>query len=180
MVERHRILKAAKLSGANLAPGQRALIAMYSPKIIEEYFDRGFGKCSLRDPRIGELMAGALRLWDGKRYRLVAWCVMPNHVLVLFRLLPGYELAAVMRSWKSYTARMANRILGGSGMFWQREYYDRLIRNEEEFERAIRYVMSNPERAGLRDWRWVWCAADVDVRDTAGLETSATFETSAT
>ncbi len=173
MTERHRILEAAKRSGAHLLPGQKVLVAEYSPAKIEEYFDSGMGACFLRDPRIGELVANALRLWDGKRYSLVAWCVMPNHVHVVCRLLPGRELAVVLRSWKSYTARMANRILGRSGDFWQREYYDRLIRDGDEFERAVRYVMSNPERAGLKKWSWVW-GAGVDARTTAGLETGAT------
>ena len=149
------------------------MLAEYSPAKIEEYFDRGAGSCSLRDPRIGELMANALRFWDGKRYRLVAWCVMPNHVHVVCRLLPGQELSVVLRSWKSYTARRSNEILGRCGVFWQRQYYDRLIRNGDEFERAVRYVVGNPERAGLKDWKWVWCAG-MDARATAGLETGAT------
>jgi len=158
MVERQRILEAAKRCGAHLLPGQKVLISEYSPKEIEEYMDRGIGACPLRDPRIAELVANSLRLWHGTRYRLVAWCVMPNHVHVICRLLPGQELAAVLRSWKTYTARMANRILGRSGQFWQREYYDRLIREEGEFDRAVEYVLSNPERAGLKGWRWVWSA----------------------
>ena len=109
-MERHRILDAGKHSGAHLLPSQEVMLAEYSPARIEEYFDRGAGACSLRDPRIGELMANALRFWDGKRYRLVALCVMPNHVHVICRLLPGQDLGVVLRSWKSYTARMANRI----------------------------------------------------------------------
>jgi REP element-mobilizing transposase RayT len=173
VMERHRILDAAKHSGAHLLPDQKEMLAEFSPVKIEEYFDRGAGACSLRDPRIGELMANALRFWDGKRYRLVAWCVMPNHVHVVCRLLPGQELSIVLRSWKSFSASMANKILVRGGAFWQREYYDRLIRNEDEFERAIRYVVSNPERAGLKDWKWVWCAGEV-AHATAGLETGAT------
>jgi REP element-mobilizing transposase RayT len=173
MKERYRILNAAKCAGAHLAPSQEVMIADYSPARIEEYFDCGAGACSLRDPRIGELMADTLRFWDGKRYRLVAWCVMPNHVHVICRLLPGQELSAILGSWKSYTARISNRILGRSGTFWQREYYDRLIRDGDEFERAVRYVVSNPERAGLKSWRWVW-RAGADARVTAGLETGAT------
>jgi hypothetical protein len=98
---------------------------------------------------------------------------MPNHVHVIFRLLPGQELADVIRSWKLFTARKANRILGRSGAFWQREYYDRLIREDGELNRAIQYVLSNPERAGLIGWKWLWCAG-MDTRTTAGLETGAT------
>jgi REP element-mobilizing transposase RayT len=98
---------------------------------------------------------------------------MPNHVHVIFRLFPGQELAGVIRSWKLFTARKANRILGRSGVFWQREYYDRLIREDGELDRAIEYVLSNPERAGLKNWKWVW-SAGMDTRTTAGLETGAT------
>jgi REP element-mobilizing transposase RayT len=158
IVERHRVLEAAKRSGLKLLRAQELLVAAYTPKKVEEYLDSGKGACSLRDPRIAELVANALRCWDGQRYRLIAWCVMSNHVHVVFRLLPGQELANVLRSWKSYTARMANRVLDRRGEFWQREYYDRLIRDGDELERAVHYVMSNPAQAGLKAWQWVWCA----------------------
>ena len=174
LVERQRVLQSAKTSGLKLLPAQKLLVAEYSPRKIEEYFDRGAGACHLRDPRIAELVANALRFWDGERYRLMAWCVMPNHVHVVFRLLPGQELDHLMRSWKSYTARMANRILGRTGAFWQREYYDRLVRDASELERAVQYITSNPERAGLTGWSWVW-SAGVDAPSTAGLETGATL-----
>jgi REP element-mobilizing transposase RayT len=173
IAERNRILIAAKRVGAHLSPSQEVLAAEFSTAKLEEYFDRGLGACFLRDPRIGELVADALDFWQGKRYRLVAWCVMPNHVHVVCRLLPGQELSKVLQGWKSFTARKANEILGRGGAFWQREYYDRLIRNGDELERAVRYVVNNPERAGLKGWKWVWSAGE-DARATAGLETGAT------
>jgi hypothetical protein len=46
-------------------------------------------------------------------------------------------------------------ILERTGEFWLREYYDHLIRNIDEFERAVRYVGENPVKAGLKDWPWV-------------------------
>ena len=64
----------------------------------------------------------------------------------------------MIRSWKLFTARKANRVLGRSGVFWQREYYDRLIREDGELDRAIQYVLGNPERAALKGWNWLWCA----------------------
>jgi REP element-mobilizing transposase RayT len=172
IAERHRILISAKNVHAHLSPSQKVLVAGFSPAKLEEHFDRGAGACSLRDPRIGGLAADALRVWDGKRYRLLAWCVMPNHVHVVCRLFPGQQLSKVLHSWKSFTAKNANEILGRSGAFWQREYYDRLIRNGDELQRAVRYVVSNPKRAGLKEWKWVW-SAGADASATAGLETSA-------
>jgi REP element-mobilizing transposase RayT len=127
----------------------------------------------MRDARIAEVVADSLRYWDAKKYRLIAWCVMPNHVHVVLRLFPGQELPKVVHSWKTYSAKMANRQLNRSGSFWQREYYDRLVRDGEELERAISYILRNPEQAGLAAWPWAW-SADVDVCRTAGLETGAT------
>ena len=158
IVERQRVLRTAQSSGLKLSAGQEMQIADYSPKKIEEYLDAGKGACYLRDARIAKLVADTLRCWDGKRYRLIAWCVMPNHVPVVFRIAPGHELASILQRWKTYTAKMANQLLGRTGVFWQREYYDRLIRDGEELERAGRYVVSNPEKAGLKDWPWVWRA----------------------
>jgi REP element-mobilizing transposase RayT len=131
------------------------------------------GGCFLRDPLIGELVAGALHYWQGKRYRLVAWCVMPNPVQ--FAGCCRQELSRVLQGWKSFTARKANEIHGRGGAFWQREYYDRLIRNGDELERAVRHVVNNPERAGLKGWKWVWSAGE-DAHATAGLETVATSD----
>ena len=57
--------------------------------------------------------------------------------------------------------------------FWEREYYDRLIRNAAEFGRPLEYVRANPERANLKGWKWVWCAGE-DAPTTAGEDASAT------
>ena len=130
----------------------------YSHRRIEEYFDRGSGCCALADPRIAGSMAAALRFWHGKRYRLLAWCIMPNHVHVVVRLFPSQELAVVIKSWKLHVARAANQALGRSGKFWQREYYDHLVRSQEGLDHAIRYVLENPAKAGLSNWVWVWSA----------------------
>jgi REP element-mobilizing transposase RayT len=173
ITERHRILEAAKENDANFLPEQKALLAEYSRARIEEYFDRGAGSCPFLDLRVSGAMAAALRFREDKHYRLLAWCIMPNHVHVVVRLFPGQELAKVVKAWKNFSAKAANLALGRKGRFWQREYYDRLIRNGEELDRAIRYIVENPAKAGLKNWTWVW-SADEDVRATAGHEVGAT------
>lgn len=171
--ERRHILSTAKQNNANLLPEQKELLAGYSRTRMEEYFDRGAGSCPFLDMRVAGGMAAALHFREGKHYRLLAWCVMPNHVHVVARLFPGQELAKVVKAWKNFSAKAANQTLGRKGRFWQREYYDRLIRNGDELVRAIRYVVENPSKAGLKNWTWVW-SADGDVRATAGREAGAT------
>jgi putative transposase len=73
----------------------------------------------------------------------------------VFRTAPGMRVRDILRAWKGYTAGRANRLLCRQGTFWQREYYDRLIRDARELERANEYVRANPEKAGLIGWKWV-------------------------
>ena len=109
-------------------------------------------------PEIASLVRDALLKFDGERYRLLAWCVMPNHVHVLIKQVQGFPLAGIVRSWKVFTARKANAILGRTGTFWMREYHDRRIRDEGHLNRAIVYIEHNPVKAGLcgrpEDWAW--------------------------
>lgn len=124
-------------------------------KRVEEALDRGLGSAHLARPEIGNLVFSALRHFDGQRYTLHSACVMPNHVHAVFRTAPRVALSDVTHSWKGFTAVHANRILKRRGMFWQRESFDRLLRDEHEFARANAYVVANPEKAGLREWKWV-------------------------
>ena len=63
----------------------------------------------MRDPRVATIVADAIRHFRGQRYRLLAWCDMPNHVYVLFSPQRGHELETIRHSWKSYSANKANR-----------------------------------------------------------------------
>lgn len=76
---------------------------------------------------------------------------MPNHVHVLFTPLGGWCLAEILRSWKSFTTKEANKLLGQTGHFWQHEYFDRFIRDSGHFGRVVEYIEHNPVKAGLCD-----------------------------
>jgi REP element-mobilizing transposase RayT len=172
--ERQAIVKTAIGLRRDLSTDERAKITRLSTPIVERFLDSGAGACHLRNSAIAEEVANTLRFFDEKRYRLLAWCVMPNHVHVVARFFPGQTLATVVHSWKSFSAKHANRILGMHGVFWQREYYDHLIRSEEEFEHSIRYVSENPIKAQLKDWKWVWVGGR-DARPTAAEDGGATL-----
>ncbi len=125
---------------------------------FDDELNRGRGACHLRDERIAEIVENALLHFDGARYRLIAWCVMPNHVHTMIEPVGHWTLAEVVGSWKSFTAKQANSLLGQTGAFWQREYFDRYIRNERHFATTIAYIENNPVKAGLVSeahfWRW--------------------------
>lgn len=137
---------------------RQRLFELYSEK-IEAYLDAGRGDCWLKDPRIGELTAGALRFFDGQRYDIGSWIVMPNHVHVIVRPLGKHLLDEIVKSWKGFTGREANKLLGRTGEpFWAREYYDHLLRDDAERARLSDYIHDNPVKAGLcarpEDWPW--------------------------
>jgi REP element-mobilizing transposase RayT len=124
----------------------------------EAYLDAGHGAFVLRDPVCAAIVQDALLHFDGERYRLLAWVVMPKHVHVLVELMAGHGLAGIMHSWKRHTALWINRHLGGNGPVWRREYWDRCIRDGRRFAAAVAYIHSNPVKAGLvqrpEDWAW--------------------------
>ena len=127
-------------------------------KRIDAYLDQGFGSCYLKDDRIAEIVQNALLQFDGERYFLHAWVVMPNHVHVLYTREVEWQLSQIAHSWKSYTASECNKLLQRKGEFWQREPFDRYIRDEKHFANAVFYIENNPVKAGLCDksenWRW--------------------------
>ncbi len=116
---------------------------------IEALLDQGGGARHLADPAVARIVEDALKHFDGARYHLHAWCVMPTHVHVLITPQHGESLSAILHAWKSFTAKQANAVLGREGTFWQEEYFDRVIRNEAHFAAELAYIHDNPVKAGL-------------------------------
>ena len=147
---------------------------------IEKTLDNAqSGPVWLKDDRIAKEVADSMHYLHGKVYRLDAYCIMANHVHVVFTPLPlpsetdavdlqvdtaqtkslcYNTLSSIMRSLKGYTARKANQILGRRGTFWQHESYDHCVRNSDEWRQIVTYVLNNPVKAGLVDrWeKWQW------------------------
>jgi len=152
--ERLNIVKTAEQLGRELSEDeQRRLNDLYSKK-IESFLDAGHGACYLKKPEIAELVKNALQHFDGERYRLHAWCIMPNHVHVIVETQPGCALEKITHSWKSFTSNKANELLQRSGAFWQHESYDHIIRTEKEYHSQVEYVWRNPDKAGIMALRW--------------------------
>lgn len=134
---------------------------------VEDYLDAGHGECFLRQSEIARMIESALLHFDRQRYRLLAWCVMPNHVHALIETTEGWPMDGILHSWKSFTSHEANKTLGRQGEFWQREYLDRYVRNAEHFEKVVSYIEENPVKAGLVRIRtdWPWSSARFRAKD---------------
>jgi putative transposase len=124
----------------------------------ERCLDEGLGECLLAEPSCAEAVQNAILHADGERYRLIAWCVMPNHVHVVAEFDRGFALDVVVQGWKSTAAHQINKNLNRKGRLWRREYFDRFMRDDAHLETSIEYVESNPVTAKLvqmaADWRW--------------------------
>ena len=155
-------------------------------KKYDDILDKNaFGPSWLINEKIAQLIYDAIHAKDKKVYELLAYCIMPNHVHIVFKLIEdnveqtlvccdnnsnkrtevrstvayqNYALAKLLREIKGSTAREANKVLNRTGPFWQHESYDHVVRNDKELENIIRYVLNNPVKAGLVEkWEeWKW------------------------
>jgi putative transposase len=117
----------------------------------QDALDDCHGARVLRTPEIAEIVANSLRHFDGDRYLLFDFVVMPNHVHLLASFPDEDAMLAQCESWKHFTATQINRVLKQRGRFWQQDGFDHLVRNDEQFAYLRRYIADNPEKAGLRE-----------------------------
>jgi putative transposase len=138
----------------------------------ENYFnkyDKWLDKCEhghqwLKDERIASNVTQKIHSFENKRYELLTYCIMPNHVHLLVKLMTKqvikhkgatatYPLTDAVRLIKGSTGRECNLILKRTGSFWQHESYDHYVRDEHELERIIKYILNNPVKSGLvKEW----------------------------
>ena len=166
-------------------------------KTVEAILDHGYGSCLLQIPSIAQKVIESWTYFDKKRYDLIAYVVMPNHVHVLIKTYENFKLGKIIWSWKRHVSKFVfenkeylrvfdesmkqlfkidlvsrapeskQRFIkpasecgapGKNRSLWQREYWDRFIRDEQHFLSAITYIHENPVKAGLvgecKDWQW--------------------------
>jgi len=141
-------------------------------KLDKKYFgryDAWLDRCVAESPRwlvqenIARIVAEQIHALNGERYRLIAYCLMPNHGHLMIdtadyfasnpmphagRTAP-YPLADALKLLKGRTSRYCNQALHREGAFWHHESYDHVVRNEKEYQRIIWYIVNNPVKAGL-------------------------------
>lgn len=106
-------------------------------------------------------VADTIRHFAGSRYELLAYVVMDDHVHVLFTPHRHYEIERLLHSWQSSSAHWIRR--SSMALLWQREYFDRIVRNERELHAFVAYIVHNPSTRwpGVTGYPWVWCRDDL-------------------
>ncbi len=121
----------------------------------DELLDEHWGSRLLEEQAAAEIVAEAFEFFDGERYDLISWVIMPTHIHAALRARLQWRLSDIVGSWKSFTAKEIKKALGLSQKHvWQNDYYDRLVRTVEGLDRTREYIWENPENAGFEDWEW--------------------------
>jgi REP element-mobilizing transposase RayT len=154
--ERDDILKTAKHLHRELSAYELDRLEELSWKHIDEHLRKGRGACIFKQPEIAEILAKIMTNRNGIEYELFAWCIMPNHVHVVVEPLGNTPLENIMQSWKSISAHRINKVMKKRETLWQPEYYDHLVRNQQDLDHCIEYTWNNAEQAGIKNWKWRW------------------------
>ncbi|MGJ8642023.1 MAG: REP-associated tyrosine transposase [Luteolibacter sp.] len=118
---------------------------------IDRLMDLGHGSCVLRSTEIRAILAASYTKFEGERYVIHSWVVMPNHVHLLVTIASDQSLESLVGSWKKFTARTINKSSERKGKLWQKDYFDRIIRDWTHFSRVANYIRKNPAKANLPD-----------------------------
>jgi putative transposase len=125
-------------------------------RALEHELDSCHGDCPFRLPECTAIVAESLHHFDGDRYLLGDYVIMPNHVHVLVGGIPRGRMLRQVELWKHWTAIQVNRHLGRRGRFWQDESFDHLVRSETAFQRLRRYIAGNPGKLNPGEFlHWV-------------------------
>jgi REP element-mobilizing transposase RayT len=115
---------------------------LFSAK-VDRWLDAGHGECLLKQVAFSEIVSTVFHHFDRDRYLLHSFVIMPNHVHLLFTIAKPHTIPSIVQSWKRYSSREINKVRDSCGAFWQRDYFDRMIRDPQHFIRVVRYIRNN-------------------------------------
>lgn len=147
-LQRARWRQRSEVSGLPVEARRIAYSVWFSQR-IEELLAAGLGSCCLQGDEAGKLVEKSLLHFQGDRYYLDSYVVMPNHVHLLVTPHADWELSSIVHSWKSYTAHRLSTLFQRKGLLWQDEYFDHIVRDECELDGYRRYIVDNPVAADL-------------------------------
>ena len=112
---------------------------------VNRWLDAGHGRCILAQSECKAIMESSLTHFDGVRYELGEFVVMPNHVHAIVAPIGEHELTRILQNWKSFSAHQFNRVLASSGCIWHRESFDHIVRSAEHLAKFETYIRNNPK-----------------------------------
>ena len=119
--------------------------AYFITAVLAERENRFFSDLYCARRVVAEMRA----LHDDRSVNSLAWVIMPDHVHWLFQLGERLDLSAAVKRFKARSAHRVNAYLDRRGPLWQKAFYDRGIRDNEDIRGIARYIVANPLRAGL-------------------------------
>ena len=107
------------------------------------------------DPKIAKATLECLsRLRESMLFKVYSYCLMPDHFHGIIGLgESGKTLGQICGAFKSLSTRAYWR--WHEGKLWQRQFFDNIIRNEDDLFETLEYIELNPARDGLLDWPYV-------------------------
>jgi REP element-mobilizing transposase RayT len=111
---------------------------------------------SLTAPPYAAIIKNALHYYEKRLYRLLAYCLMSNHIHIMIQPIPNAQaitplIPDIVSRIKSYTAKKINEQRGTKGSVWAHDFYDTMMRNDEHLWHALSYILNNPVKAGIVD-----------------------------
>src|SRR5690606_29831749 len=100
---------------------------------------------------------------ESQRCQTLCFMLMPDHLHWLMQVTDRTGLSQCVNNVKAHSARRINALRGASGRVWQKGFYDRALRSDEDVAAVARYIVANPVRAGIVErvgdypfWDAVW------------------------
>ena len=112
---------------------------------VDKWIDAGYGSCMLKDSKVRDSLSNVMMHFDGERYTVHAYVIMPNHVHALLTPMPGNTIQKIVGSWKQYATNEFKKYMDIKGSVWEHECFDHLIRNADYFSKTLLYIMNNPK-----------------------------------
>lgn len=140
----------------SLSDSDRIRFNRHFDRCREAFLDTCHGKCLLRRPELAQIVADSLLHFDGQRYKMGDFVVMPNHVHLLVTFSTPEMLIKQCDSWLHFMAFQINKVIGRKGKFWQQEPFDHLVRSPEQYLYLRDYIRDNPKKAGLSPGEYLY------------------------
>ncbi|MCH8527430.1 MAG: transposase [Kiritimatiellae bacterium] len=122
---------------------------------IDRWLALGRGESIFREVKAAGLMAEVLQFHEGKKMRMDAFVIMPNHIHCLAQLCGETTVSELMHSWRSYSALQLNRLRNRKGKLWSEDFWDRVIRSPENYWHVRKYIKDNPRKANLSEGNYL-------------------------